>query len=278
MDKNKKIIIIIAVILVVALLTLIIINFVKKNTKEEPVNLQNILNQSLEIQAVVNSDNTLEITSLEKIDDNNNVEIWAFSEPIYLGKFSLLKKDNKYYLEGLNDVLKEKNLDAGSHRLLIMQDGNSLGYIKIELNEDKTLKSNSISQTDDNTNENSNENNAEKNTTEIDSSKKESEKSEKNTKNDNKQEETKQPTTTVPEEPKQEDVKCTPQKFKNKYTYHFADKDTCVKSGDQIDAWNYFRENGIPATVYGCEEIVDECGKTYYGVYYGNTEGEKFYY
>ena len=67
-------------------------------------------------------------------------------------------------------------------------------------------------------------------------------------------------------------------KFKNKYTYVFEDENTCVKNGDQIDAWNYFRANNIPATTYGCEKIVDECGNTYYGVYYGNTQGEKFYY
>lgn len=51
-----------------------------------------------------------------------------------------------------------------------------------------------------------------------------------------------------------------------------------MKNGDHQEAWNYFKANGISAYTYGCEEIKDECGNTYYGVYYGNMEGEKYYY
>ena len=61
-------------------------------------------------------------------------------------------------------------------------------------------------------------------------------------------------------------------------TYFYEDKDTCVKNGDHQEAWDYFKANGISAYTYGCEEIKDECGNTYYGVYYGNMEGEKYYY
>lgn len=82
----------------------------------------------------------------------------------------------------------------------------------------------------------------------------------------------------TPTQPVQEEVKCTPKKFKNKYTYVYTEKEVCIQNGDQIDAWDYFKANNIPATTFGCEEITDECGDTYYGVYYGNTSGEKFYY
>lgn len=159
-----------------------------------------------------------------------------------------------------------------------MKDDKSLGYIKIEIDSDKSLKATSLEQSDDtknNVNETSGE--EENNTPDESNSKEEQANSENTSGNNNKQEEVEQPTI-VPEEPKQEEVKCTPKKFKNNYTYVYEDKDTCVRNGDQIDAWNYFRANGIPATIYGCEEIVDECGNTYYGVYYGNTEGERFYY
>lgn len=47
---------------------------------------------------------------------------------------------------------------------------------------------------------------------------------------------------------------------------------------DHQEAWDYFNANGISAYTYGCEKITDDCGKTYYGVYYGNMEGEKYYY
>ena len=54
--------------------------------------------------------------------------------------------------------------------------------------------------------------------------------------------------------------------------------DIYAKNGDHDDAWEYFKANGISAYTYGCEEIIDECGTKYYGVYYGNMDGEKYYY
>lgn len=136
-----------------------------------------------------------------------------------------------------------------------MNGDKSLGYVKIEISADKSLKSTSE---ENNKNENVNETETTSNIT--------------STTTTTKVRETKTTTKT------QEEVKCTLKKFKNKYTYVYDDETTCVKNGDQIDAWNYFRANDIPATTYGCEKIVDECGNTYYGVYYGNTECKKFYY
>lgn len=283
MFKNKKakkiILIAIGVILISILTILMVMTLTKKNTNEEKVNLRNILNDSLEIKAVINSDKSLELISFEDKDNTDKVKVWVFSEPVYLGEFNLVKKDNKYYLEGLNDALLEKSLNAGSHRLLVMKDDKSLGYIKIEIDSDKSLKTTSLEPANDNTKNNTSETSGEEenNTPDESNSKEEQTNSENTSGNNNKQEEVEQPTI-VPEEPKQEEVKCTPKKFKNNYTYVYEDKDTCVRNGDQMDAWNYFRANGIPATIYGCEEIVDECGNTYYGVYYGNTEGERFYY
>lgn len=283
MFKNKKakkiILIAIGVILISILTILMVMMLTKKNTNEEKVNLRNILNDSLEIKAVINSDKSLKLISFEDKDNTDKVKVWVFSEPVYLGEFNLVKKDNKYYLEGLNDALLEKSLNAGSHRLLVMKDDKSLGYIKIEIDSDKSLKATSLEPANDNTKNNTSETSgAEENNTPDESNSKEEQTNSENTSgNNNKQEEVEQPTI-VPEEPKQEEAKCTPKKFKNNYTYVYEDKDTCVRNGDQMDAWNYFRANGIPATIYGCEEIVDECGNTYYGVYYGNTEGERFYY
>lgn len=262
MKNNKENKNIILIGLIIILVGLVVIMIVRKNNNHKIDNLQNILNDSTQIEAVVNSDKSIELTSIENIDDSNKVEIWVFSEPIYLGEFNIQKKDDKYYLNGLNDILKEKDLSVGSHRLLIMQNDKSLGYISIEIDSDKSLMTTSLVQTDEENNTDNKNNGSTENTTN----------------NDNKKEEVKQTTTSTTAKPKQDEVKCTPKKFKNKYTYFYEDKDTCVKNGDQLDAWNYFRANGIPATVYGCEEIVDECGNKYYGVYYGNTEGGRFYY
>ena len=292
MDKEKKkiILIVIGVILVSAVVGFVAATIVKKNANQEMTNLRNILNDSLEINAVVNEDKTVELVSWDGKEETTKVEVWVFSEPIYLGELNVVKKDNKYYLEGLNDILKDKGLEIGSHRLLVMQDGKSLGYIKIEITEDKSLKVTPTSElvndnagnvgADENVGEEEN-NTTDKSSEATTDTKKEPEKTNDNKKpssTENKQEEVKQPSTSATEEPKQEEVKCTPKKFKNKYTYFYEDKDTCVKNGDHQEAWDYFKANGISAYTYGCEEIKDECGNTYYGVYYGNMEGEKYYY
>lgn len=292
MDKEKKkiILIVMGVILVsvgVGFGTAII---AKQNASKEMTNLRNILNDSLEISAVVNEDKTVELVSWDGKDEISKVEVWVFSSPVYLGEVNVVEKDNKYYLEGLNDILKDKSLELGSHRLLVMQDGKALGYIKIEITEDKSLKVTATSElvndnagnvgADENVGEEEN-NTTDKSSEATTDTKKEPEKTNNNKKPnsaENKQEEVKQPPVSTPAEPKPEEVKCTPKKFKNKYTYFYEDKDTCVKNGDHQEAWDYFKANGISAYTYGCEEIKDECGNTYYGVYYGNMEGEKYYY
>lgn len=292
MDKEKKkvILIVMGVILVSVLVCFGTAIIVKQNANKEMTNLRNILNDSLEIRAIVNEDKTVELVSWDGKDEISKAEVWVFSNPVYLGEVNVVEKDNKYYLEGLNDILKDKSLELGSHRLLVMRDGKALGYIKIEITEDKSLKVTATSElvndnagnvgADENVGEEEN-NTTDKSSEATTDTKKEPEKTNNNKKpnsTENKQEEVKQPTVSAPEEPKPEETKCTPKKFKNKYTYFYEDKDTCVKNGDHEEAWNYFKNNGISAYTYGCEEIKDECGNTYYGVYYGNMEGEKYYY
>lgn len=290
MDKKKLIII---EVILVCIIGIVAFCFGIKQSKVNKINkLHTMLNESLEIKVNIDENKNLELITLNDTDNIDEVEVWAFSEPVYLGKFTLVKNDGKYYLEGIENILKTKDLESGSHRLLVMKDKKALGYIRIELNQDKSFKLDDIKTPEDeivNDESNSIFNEDESSNVIIpndstDTSKKEDDKVESTVKEDtiNKKEEIKTPTNrveeTTKEEPKQEEVKCTPKKFKNKYTYVYDDYDTCVKNGDQLDAWNYFKEHGISAYNYGCEKIVDECGNIYYGVYFGNMEGEKYYY
>lgn len=66
---------------------------------------------------------------------------------------------------------------------------------------------------------------------------------------------------------------CQSKKFKNKYSYVYTSNDECKKQGNL----NFFTESDKDSNIfsYGCEKIVDDCGKEYYGVYfYTNTSGE----
>lgn len=68
--------------------------------------------------------------------------------------------------------------------------------------------------------------------------------------------------------------KCVSKKFKKKFTYVYNTKDECKKEGN-----NAF--NNITDTVddsifsYGCEEIKDDCGDTWYGVVFYKWSEEK---
>ena len=66
---------------------------------------------------------------------------------------------------------------------------------------------------------------------------------------------------------------CQSKKFKNKYSYVYTSNDECKKQGNL----NFFTESDKDSNIfsYGCEKIVDDCGKEYYGVYfYTNASGE----
>lgn len=76
--------------------------------------------------------------------------------------------------------------------------------------------------------------------------------------------------------------RCTPKKFDKTYSYVYEDEETCMKEGN-----NAFFEvsDNIDDSIftYGCEEIVDDCGTTWYGVYfnyydYSSSSVEQVYY
>lgn len=74
---------------------------------------------------------------------------------------------------------------------------------------------------------------------------------------------------------------CTSKKFSHKYSYVYDTADECKHKGN--DAFFYVVDNvDTSVFVYSCEQITDECGKSYYGVYfmsYSPEKGEyKFYY
>lgn len=297
--KKKTVLIIVGGLLVIALGVVIGLSLNnKKNSNDEVTRVNNLLEKSSVIEGGVSKDKRVEIKlDNEKVDVTSKVEVWLFSNPVYLGEFNLIKKDNGYYeLDDISSILKSKNVATGNHKLLILKDNETLGYVDIKVDsssnlettlegneEDESVNKTTFEQTNNDealTDKETSGSDNKNNTTNDKQNGNTNNANKDNSSNTSKKEDT---STTVKkeepvEEPKQEEVKCTPKKFKHKYTYVFEDKETCVKNGDQMDAWEYFKANGISAYTYGCEEIIDECGNKYYGVYFGNMDGEKYYY
>lgn len=73
-------------------------------------------------------------------------------------------------------------------------------------------------------------------------------------------------TQTTPIEP----VKtCTAKKFNKKYTYVYSDDKTCLHEGNNA-FYEVTDNNKISDEIFtfSCEKIIDDCGNTYYGVYF----------
>ncbi len=90
-------------------------------------------------------------------------------------------------------------------------------------------------------------------------------------------------TTTTTKKTTTTSKKCTPKKFKHKYTYTYATESECNNEG--YNNINYVYENvNSNVSLFGCEKITDECGDTYWGVYFriwtgsGDNGYEKWYY
>ena len=85
------------------------------------------------------------------------------------------------------------------------------------------------------------------------------------------------------ESQKEEAPKCISKKFSNKYTYVYGTKEECLDKG--YDAYDYVYDNiNDKVTTFGCEQIIDDCGVSYFGVYFNvwvgpeNDNNEKWYY
>ena len=68
--------------------------------------------------------------------------------------------------------------------------------------------------------------------------------------------------------------KCVSKKFKKKFTYAYKTKDECKKEGN--NAFNNITDNVDDSIFsYGCEEVKDDCGDTWYRVIFYKWSEEK---
>ena len=84
--------------------------------------------------------------------------------------------------------------------------------------------------------------------------------------------------TTQPETPAA--PTCTPKKFSGTYSYVYETKEACQKNGNN-DYFTVLDTINSEVNAYGCDEIVDDCGTTYYGVFfyvYEDDMQKKVYY
>lgn len=69
---------------------------------------------------------------------------------------------------------------------------------------------------------------------------------------------------------------CTPKKFDNTYSYVYSTQEECKKEGN-IAFMNITDTEDSDIFAYGCRQIVDDCGTTYYGVIFYNAPDSVVY-
>lgn len=152
LSTKNKIIIGVCVALLVIIIGLVVGFAIKKKNNNEPIknntDVRNMLSNASKLEVIIDEDKKIELTNLESLDTGKVVKLWAFSDPIYLGEFSLVINDGKYYLEGIEGILSSKYITSGNHQILILQDDKAVGYFNISLNNGTLLSSKEMSSED----------------------------------------------------------------------------------------------------------------------------------
>lgn len=164
--KNKIIIGVVIGLLVVLIGVILVLSLSKKEDKipENTVNISEKLASASVLEVVITEDKKIDLSNIEMAKDKS-VKVWAFSSPVYLGEFSLVNVGDKYYLEGIEDVLKTKYITNGEHKVLILQDDKVVGYFNIRLSEGNLLSSSQMSDGSDVKNTDSDNNDSKVNNT-----------------------------------------------------------------------------------------------------------------
>lgn len=152
LSTKNKIIIGVCVALLVIIIGLVVGFAIKKKNNNEPIknntDVRNMLSDASKLEVVIDEDKKIELTNFESLDTSKVVKLWVFSDPIYLGEFSLVINDGKYYLEGIEGILSSKYITSGNHQILILQDDKAVGYFNISLNSGTLLSSKEMSSED----------------------------------------------------------------------------------------------------------------------------------
>ena len=69
---------------------------------------------------------------------------------------------------------------------------------------------------------------------------------------------------------------CTPKKFNGTYSYAYSTMEECKREGNNL-FMDITEDDNSDIFSYGCRQIVDECGTTYYGVFFYNAPGSEVY-
>ena len=142
---NKKLFAIIALLLFVVigvvLLTLLLVN--RNNStdvaKTPPVSATEVREAIDEIGNAV-TNNQIALNDSAQVDKDEQVAVWVYSEPRFLGYFNVQVKDGVKYISGLTEAMKKVGIEAGRHNIvLVSNSGNVIGKVGVQIDNKGTV-------------------------------------------------------------------------------------------------------------------------------------------
>lgn len=98
--------------------------------------------QTLEkVEVVSLSNDIIEFKEDVALETGDKVAVWIYSTPKFLGYFEVMLENNVKVIKGLDEAMKNLNIESGEHNLAIVtEEGTSIGYIDIYIEENKLFE------------------------------------------------------------------------------------------------------------------------------------------
>jgi len=157
-DKKKLIIILTSIIvLIIGILLAVILlknndegnSGNKGNNQNEEVkipdapaeNTENLVQELEKMEVVSLSNDVIKFDEKITVQSGEKVAVWVYSSPKFLGYFEVFVEDGVKMIKGLQEAMKDLEVEAGNHNLAIVTEkGESVGYIDIYIEENKLFE------------------------------------------------------------------------------------------------------------------------------------------
>lgn len=103
-------------------------------------NTEELITKTDNIEVTSVSTDTIEFKEEIKIEEGEKIAVWLYSKPKFLGYFNVILENGVKKIKGLEDALKNIEVESGEHNLaLVTEKGESIGHIDIYIDEEKEI-------------------------------------------------------------------------------------------------------------------------------------------
>ena len=108
----------------------------QQNDKDELVapaeDTEDLVSSLDEVEVLNITEDAIEFEDDLKLEEGDKVEVWIYSKPKFLGYFEVVLKNGIKQINGLQEALKNIDIDDGEHNIAIVTEaGKSVGYIDV---------------------------------------------------------------------------------------------------------------------------------------------------